>query len=106
MRMSTAELLERLQPADWLREGTHSESGPCGVETVAEDLCRARAQARAPDPRGTRCGTAESRERLIPINTGDIFAQPAERVSSSDHDAISWPTSPPSSIVVLKRSEP
>ena len=32
-RMSTAELLERLQPADWLREGTHSESGAYGVET-------------------------------------------------------------------------
>jgi hypothetical protein len=32
-RMATAELLERLQPADWLREGTHSESGPYGVET-------------------------------------------------------------------------
>jgi hypothetical protein len=32
-RMSTAELLERLQPADWLREGTHSESGHYGVET-------------------------------------------------------------------------
>ena len=32
-RMATAELLERLQPADWLREGTHSESGAYGVET-------------------------------------------------------------------------
>ena len=32
-RMATAELLERLEPADWLREGTHSESGTYGVET-------------------------------------------------------------------------
>lgn|SRR5687767_3353105 len=32
-RLATAELLERLQPADWLREGTHSESGPYSVET-------------------------------------------------------------------------
>ena len=32
-RLATAELLERLQPADWLREGTHSESGRYSVET-------------------------------------------------------------------------
>ena len=32
-RMTTAELLECLQPADWLREGTHSESGRYSVET-------------------------------------------------------------------------
>jgi hypothetical protein len=32
-RMATAELLECLQPADWLREGTHSESGRYTVET-------------------------------------------------------------------------
>ena len=32
-RETTAELLERLQPADWLREGVHSESGPYSVET-------------------------------------------------------------------------
>jgi DinB superfamily len=32
-RMTTAELLECLQPADWLREGTHSESGRYTVET-------------------------------------------------------------------------
>ncbi len=31
-RASTAELLERLEPADWLREGTHSESGRFSVE--------------------------------------------------------------------------
>jgi hypothetical protein len=31
-RMTTAELLECLQPADWLREGTHSESGRYTVE--------------------------------------------------------------------------
>ena len=32
-REATAELLDRLQPADWLREGTHSESGRYTVET-------------------------------------------------------------------------
>ena len=32
-RMATAELLDCLQPADWLREGTHSESGRYTVET-------------------------------------------------------------------------
>jgi hypothetical protein len=33
VRLATAELLERLEPADWLREGTHSESGRYTVET-------------------------------------------------------------------------
>ena len=33
VRQSTAELLDCLQPADWLREGTHSESGRYSVET-------------------------------------------------------------------------
>lgn len=33
VRESTAELLERLQPADWLREGTHSEIGRYTVDT-------------------------------------------------------------------------
>jgi DinB superfamily len=32
-RASTAELLERLGPTDWTREGTHSESGRYTVET-------------------------------------------------------------------------
>ena len=32
-RLATAELLECLEPADWLREGTHSESGRYSVET-------------------------------------------------------------------------
>lgn len=32
-RLATAELLERLEPAEWLREGTHSESGRYTVET-------------------------------------------------------------------------
>jgi hypothetical protein len=31
-RQTTAELLERMSPADWLREGTHSELGAFGVE--------------------------------------------------------------------------
>lgn len=33
VRESTAELLERMQPADWLREGTHSEVGRYTPET-------------------------------------------------------------------------
>lgn len=33
VRDSTAELLERMQPADWLREGTHSEVGRYTTET-------------------------------------------------------------------------
>jgi DinB superfamily len=33
VRASTAELLERMEPADWLREGTHSESGRYTTET-------------------------------------------------------------------------
>ena len=32
-REATAELLDHLEPADWLREGTHSESGRYTVET-------------------------------------------------------------------------
>lgn len=31
-REATAELLERLTPAEWLREGTHSQAGAYGVE--------------------------------------------------------------------------
>ncbi|MDP9364230.1 MAG: DinB family protein [Chloroflexota bacterium] len=32
VRASTAELLDRMTDADWARQGTHSESGPYGVE--------------------------------------------------------------------------
>jgi hypothetical protein len=32
VRQSTAELLDRLTPEDWLREGTHSELGPYSTE--------------------------------------------------------------------------
>jgi len=32
VRQSTAEILDRLTPAEWVREGTHTESGPYGVE--------------------------------------------------------------------------
>lgn len=31
-RESTAEILERLTPAEWQREGMHTEAGPFGVE--------------------------------------------------------------------------
>jgi len=33
VRQSTAEILDRLTPAEWAREGTHSEAGPYGVES-------------------------------------------------------------------------
>ena len=33
VRLATAELLERLEPNEWLREGTHSESGRYTVES-------------------------------------------------------------------------
>ena len=48
-RESTAEILDRLTPAEWLREGTHTEVGRYGVEALAEDLRGPRAQARAAD---------------------------------------------------------
>jgi hypothetical protein len=32
-RQSTAEILERLSPGEWLRDGTHSEAGQFGVDT-------------------------------------------------------------------------
>lgn len=32
-RQSTVEILDRLTPAEWVREGTHSEMGPYGVES-------------------------------------------------------------------------
>jgi hypothetical protein len=32
VRESTAEILDRLTPAEWLREGTHTEVGPYGVD--------------------------------------------------------------------------
>ena len=31
-RESTADILELLTPAEWIREGTHTESGAYGVE--------------------------------------------------------------------------
>jgi len=31
-RRSTAEILDRLTPTEWVREGTHTEAGPYGVE--------------------------------------------------------------------------
>jgi hypothetical protein len=33
VRESTAELLNCLAPAEWIREGTHTEAGPYGVES-------------------------------------------------------------------------
>ena len=32
VRQSTAEILDRLTPAEWVREGIHTETGPYGVE--------------------------------------------------------------------------
>jgi hypothetical protein len=56
VRASTAELLDRMTDADWARPGTHSESGPYGVEDWlhlyaahahdhADQILRARAAA-------------------------------------------------------------
>jgi hypothetical protein len=33
VRQSTAEILDRLTPAEWVREGIHTEVGPYGVES-------------------------------------------------------------------------
>ena len=33
VRQATGEILERLTPAEWIREGTHTEAGPFGVES-------------------------------------------------------------------------
>jgi hypothetical protein len=33
VRESTTDILERLTPAEWVREGTHTEVGPYGVES-------------------------------------------------------------------------
>lgn len=35
-RAATADILDRLDEADWARTGTHTESGPYGVETWLE----------------------------------------------------------------------
>ena len=32
VRQSTAEILDRLTPAEWVREGIHTQAGPYGVE--------------------------------------------------------------------------
>jgi hypothetical protein len=32
VREATTDILERLTPAEWVREGTHTEAGPYGVE--------------------------------------------------------------------------
>ena len=58
-RDSTAELLERMQPADWLREGTHNEVGTYTPETWLRSTrrtptsTRGRSAPRA-TPRGSR----------------------------------------------------
>jgi hypothetical protein len=36
VRAASLELLAHLEPADWARTGTHSDSGPYGVETWLE----------------------------------------------------------------------
>lgn len=51
VRQSTAEILDRLTPAEWVREGTHTETGPYGVEawlkTYAEHAHKHARQIRA-----------------------------------------------------------
>ncbi|MEP7214714.1 MAG: DinB family protein [Anaerolineaceae bacterium] len=39
-RLTTAELVDGIAPGDWLRAGTHSESGPYSVETWLEIYSR------------------------------------------------------------------
>jgi DinB family protein len=50
-RQSTSEILDRLTPAEWIREGTHTEVGPYGVEswlkTYAEHAHKHARQIRA-----------------------------------------------------------
>lgn len=57
VRQATAELLERMQPGDWLREGTHSEVGRYTPETwlqiYAEHAHRHARQIRAARSGGT-----------------------------------------------------
>jgi hypothetical protein len=56
-RRSTAEILDRLTEAEWLREGTHSEAGRYTPESWLE-ISRLRTRARQPDSRRPECRQA------------------------------------------------
>ena len=56
-RESTAELLDRLTPEEWLRGGTHSEVGTFGVEQWL-DVYAPHAHRHAAQIREARGGTA------------------------------------------------
>ena len=58
VRLATAELLERLEPAEWLREGTHSESGRYTVDTWLR-IYAEHAHKHARQIRQARAGSAE-----------------------------------------------
>ena len=57
-RLATAELLELHDRGGMAARGHAHRDGALPVETLAEDLRRARPQARATDPRGARRGAA------------------------------------------------
>jgi hypothetical protein len=60
VRAATAELLERLTPADWLREGTHSEIGRYAVTTWLE-VYAGHAHTHARQIRQTRAAASGAR---------------------------------------------
>lgn len=57
VRQATAELLERLEPTEWLREGTHSESGRYTVDTWLQ-IYAEHAHKHARQIRAARAGAA------------------------------------------------
>ena len=80
-RMATAELLECLQPADWLREGTHSEPALHDGD-LAPHLRRARPQARAADSGAQRRGDAR-----VAVAYSRRSAGPFDRLHSATSSA-------------------
>ena len=69
-RDATAELLERMTPADWLREGVHATSGSFGLPSgFGREQAQAGAGAlgieRPGDARGARRGAAKAGNRFV-----------------------------------------
>ena len=64
-RQSTSEILDRLTPAEWVREGTHTEVGPYGVEswlkTYSEHAHKHARQIRTVRDAASKANSAESR---------------------------------------------
>ena len=63
-RETTGEILDRMTPADWGREGTHTEVGRYTRRDVAVDLRRACAQPCGSDPHGSGGRTVTGRAGL------------------------------------------